>query len=155
MEKKIKLKYIHKWIKHVDGVQTPDYRFKQVSTSHYRRYYNTLCVIAGVGGCARNVLDYISERMDNNNIIHSNAQMRNQFIEDISKWTEGEIVYTDASVKKALHVLVSKNLLLKGDKRGSLQVNPEYFFKGAEAERLKTIQMILEFKTEKPFNEYE
>lgn len=143
--KQVKIKYIKSWQKHKDGIETPLYEYKKVASSHYKRYYNTLCVLAGVGGCARNMLDYCCERMDNNNIVPSNSEFRRQFISDVQRWTEGELNYTDASVKRALYVLTQKELLLKTSKRGSLKVNPEYFFKGNEVSRINNISMILDF----------
>ncbi|MDC6350755.1 replication/maintenance protein RepL [Zeaxanthinibacter sp. PT1] len=145
MDRTVKLKYLDGWKIHEDGIKTPIYKYKHVSKTHYKRYYNTLCIVAGVGGAARNVLDYLCERMDNNNHVHSNANMRAQFIKDIAKWTGNELVYTDASVKKAIHTLVKKQLLLKTGTRGTLIVNPEFFFKAEEQQRLDKIQMLLEF----------
>lgn len=149
-DKKVKIKYIKSWHKHKSGIKTPNYHYKKVSSSHYKRYYNTLCVLAGVGGCARNMLDYCCERMDNNNIIPSNSEFRRQFIQDVNKWTDGDLIYTDASVKRAIYVLTQKELLLKTQKRGSLKVNPEYFFKGSEVSRINNISMILEFNPNTP-----
>lgn len=147
MDKTIKVKYLKGWKIHEDGIKTPIYRYKNISQGSYKRYYNTLCLVAGIGGSARNVLDYFCERMDNNNIVHSNAAMREQFIDDMDKWTAGEKTYTDSAVKKAIHTLVTKGLLLKTDKRGTLTVNPEYFFKSDETSRINKISMILEFKS--------
>lgn len=143
--KQIKVKFVKKWKVDEQENKTPVYNYKSVSSSSYRRYYNTLCVLAGIEKSSRDVLDYICERMDNNNIIHSNAKMRAQFISDIKKWTDGSLIYSDSTVKKAFHTLVKKNLLVKTDTRGTLIVNPEYFFKGDEARRISSIQMILEF----------
>ena len=145
-DKVVKIKYLDGWKIHDDGVKTPEYGYKSISKSHYKRYYNTLCLVAGVGGAARNVLDYFCERMDGNNIIHSNQAMREKFREDIDEWTNGETTYTDSAVKKGIHTLVKKGLLLKTKNRGTLEVNPEYFFKGDERFRAHKIQMILEFK---------
>lgn len=145
-EKTVKIKYVASWKVHEDDILTPNYAYKNVQRNHYKRYYNCLCLLAGVGGAARNVLDYLCERMDNNNYVHSNAAMREQFIQDIKAWTGGKLHYTDASVKKAIYVLVQKDLLVKTGSRGTLMVNPEYFFKADELQRLDSIQMLLEFK---------
>lgn len=147
-EKKIKVDYIANWRKHDDGVITPVKSYRYFTSNHVKRYYNTLHLLAGVNGCARNVIEYFCERMDNNNMIASNYSMRSQFILDIKKWTDNKLEYTDGSVKKAIHTLVSKGLLLKTKKRGTLQVNPEYYFKDTEENRARNIRMILNFDPE-------
>lgn len=147
-EKKVQVTYISSWKIHEDGVKVPVTGYRYFSATHYKRYYNTLCLLAGVGGSARNMLDYFCERMDNNNMVPSNVTIRRQFIKDIAKWTSGKVVYSDSAVKKAIHTLVSKGLLLKTEKRGMLIVNPEYFFKDSEDKRKRSLKMILDFKPE-------
>jgi len=147
MDKTVKIKYLKGWaIDPEDDIKVPVYGYQNIAQASYRRYYNTLCIVAGVGGAARNLLDYLCERMDGNNNIHSNKSLRDKFVKDVSDWTDGKLVYSDASIKKAIHTLVKKGLLIKTSHRGTLLVNPEYFFKSDERHRIHSIQMLLEFK---------
>jgi DNA-binding transcriptional regulator YhcF (GntR family) len=84
--------------------------------------------------------------MDTNNVVLSNAKIREDFIFIINKATNGELTYTHNTVKKAFQILVKKNLLVTRKQRGSYIVNPEYFFKRDEKDRIKQIKLILENK---------
>ena len=84
--------------------------------------------------------------MDGNNVVLSNAKVREDFILLIERATEGDVTYTHNTVKKAFQTLVKKNLIIPREQRGSYTVNPEYFFKKDDRERIQQIKLILENK---------
>lgn len=121
--------------------------YKQVTTSCTKRYHNCLYLLAGLNSSCRDLMDYLCERMDKNNLVHSNEAVRENFIEFISKITNGEVAYSHPTVKKAFNTLAQKGLLLSRT-RGTYLVNPEYFFRLGEKQRIEAIRMVLEFKEE-------
>ena len=84
--------------------------------------------------------------MDGANVVQSNTKVRDDFISLIERATGGEISYTHNTVKKAFQTLVKKNLIITRNHRGSYTVNPEYFFKKDEKDRIQQIKLILENK---------
>lgn len=142
------IKYATEWRVEVDDKATtilPDYAYKSVVCSHTKRYHNCLYLLAGIGSCTRDVMDFIAEEMDEDNVISTNSYFRSKFREKISALTNGSVKYCDSSVKKSLHILNSKGLI-RGIRRGYSMVNPEYFWKNDDSGREKTISIELEFK---------
>lgn len=156
MSAKKPLKYREGW--HVeDKVILPDYAFTSVMTTHTKRYHNCLYLLAGLSRGCRNLMDYIAEQMDADNVFYSNEYFRNSFKNfmeknaSFDKKTDNGIVevalnYSDESIKKWLGTLVAKNLI-RPIKRGVYKVNPEYFWKNEDGERDKVIVMELEFRS--------
>ena len=145
-EKVISLKYLNKWMEE-DGIKLPDYRYKQIVTAYTKRYHNCLYLLAGLNSSTRDLMDYLCEKMDQNNNVHSNETVREDFIQFISRITGQKVEYSHATVKKAFKILSDKGLLIpKG--RGSYVVNPEFFYRKDEKERLEAVRLILEFKDE-------
>ena len=145
-EKTVSLKYIYRVVEEA-GIKIPEYRYKQIMMNFTKRYHNCLYQLAGLSSSARDLLDYLTERMDDNNIVYSSAITRKNFLEFIEGITDGKITYSDSTVKKAFASLVEKKILFpKG--RGAFQVNPEYFWKQNEEKRMDQIQLELEFNRE-------
>ena len=99
--------------------------------------------LAGLAACPRDLLDYLCERMDSNNIVFSNAKVRDNFKEIIYNVSGFVTIYQDATIKRAFYALVNKNLLLKGDKRGTYIVNPLYYSKNENKERIQLIENLV------------
>jgi predicted transcriptional regulator len=99
--------------------------------------------LAGLAACPRDLIDYLCERMDSNNIVFSNAKVRDNFKDIIYKVSGFETVYQDATIKRAFHALVKKNLLIRGDKRGTYIVNPLYYSKNENKERIQLIENLV------------
>lgn len=145
-EKTISLKYLYQWIDE-DGIRLPEYRYKQITTNHTKRYHNCLYLLAGLNSSCRDLMDYLCERMDNNNHVHSNETVREDFIDFIRRITGDNVEYSHATVKKAFKILTDKGLLISLG-RGSYMVNPEFFFRREEKDRLEAIRLVLEFKSD-------
>lgn len=120
-----------------------------VRMSYMKRYYNCLYLLAGLSPCARNLMDYLTEEMDEDNEIRSDIGIRDKFRGFITKITYGletspdGISYTDQTVKSAFSELSSTGLI-KSKRKGVFEVNKKFFFLGSEEERLNAI--ILEIK---------
>lgn len=143
-DKVVTLKYTHRIVEEADGIKIPEYRYRQIVMNFTKRYHNCLYQLAGLNSSCRDLLDYLCERMDENNMVHSNKAIREDFVDFISTITSGSVVYSDVTVKKAFATLSYKSLLLPRT-RGSYQVNPEFFFRREEEERLRQIRLVLEF----------
>jgi len=127
-----------------EGIVIPVQGYKSVVCNHTRRYHNCLYLLAGLGTCSRNLMDYLVEYMDGNNIVYSNKYVKEKFINFIYEASNNEIRYGDSSVKKAFTTLASKGLLRKVG-RGVYKVNPEYFSKNTDKNREYLIKVELEF----------
>jgi hypothetical protein len=127
------------------GYLLPEYSHSNIVMSATKRYHNCLYLLAKLNNCSRSLIDWLSEQMDIDNIIYSNAVVRQKYIDYILKITSGDIKYVDITVKKAFKTLSERGLILK-QQRGVFQVNPEYFFIGTEKERENKIVLRLEFE---------
>lgn len=128
-------------------VVLPKWAHQSIVCSHTKRYHNCLYLLAGLGSCARDLMDYITEEMDSDNIICTNEYFRKKFIEFIKNTTKesGEITYGHSTVKRALSILFSKNLI-HPIRRGYSKVNPKYFIRNNDSNRMEKIRLQLEFE---------
>lgn len=139
------IEYIKDYQKHGE-ILMPNYSKKLTVVNFTRRYHNTIHILANLTGKERLVLDYLTEIMDEENKVFSNAKSRQDLISFISYVTKGELVMSDNSVKMYLMNLTKHGLVLPSGSRGTAYVNPEYFFSGTEDERLRLIKKLLEEK---------
>lgn len=108
-----------------------------------KRYYHTLFRLFDLRGCDRAFLDWLTEVMGSDNSVYVNDDEIHRFIVLIAK---SGIVYKSSTVRQAFKRLRSKNLILKTKKASGLfHVNPVFFSKCTEKERLKNIRMLMEF----------
>jgi hypothetical protein len=89
--------------------------------------------------------------MDKDNKVYSNEKVRQDFIAFISGLTRKQVVYTHNTVKKAYRTLSEKRLLIPLT-RGVFMVNPEFFFKKGDKERIEAIELILNFDKSSELN---
>ena len=133
----------------VDGINIPKYKYKDISQDFVRVYYSTFAVLAGLNPCSRDLMDYLLETMNDDNIVMSNEYSRNNFLDELKQNTvqpDGSFVeYSDSNIKKAYQTLTERRCLFK-IKRGVYKVNPEYYFKKSEIKRLESIKLLLEFE---------
>lgn len=101
-------------------------------------YHCSLPALMALTGSARSVLDFAVNEMDKDNLITNGAI----FKKDLNKLMSihGKPL-SDNTVNKAFAELNREDLLLKTGRRGLYRVNPIYFFKGTEDERLKAIRI--------------
>lgn len=139
------VEYIKEYAKDGDLI-IPRYSKKLTVVNFTRRYHNTLHILADLTGNERLVLDYLTEAMDEENKIFTNADARKSLITFISFITKGKHNIPDNSLKMHMTKLTKAGLILPTGTRGAMIVNPEYFFGGSEEERLKLIRKLLEEK---------
>lgn len=124
------------------GILLPEYHSKRITHNFTKRYHNCLYLICGIRGCARDLLDFLIDRMDYENIVYNSKYIRDEFRKGIEE--NCDIKYSDIAVAKSYSLLQHKGFIIsKG--RGVFKVNPEYFWKADEDSRLKTIKIELEF----------
>jgi hypothetical protein len=145
MKKEINITYIKEWAL-TEGIYSPIHGYKKVGTLFTKHYHNAIFLLAGLNSSSRDLLEFLIQRMDGANVVLSNTKVREDFIALIDKATNGDTTYTHNTVKKAYQTLVKKNLILARKQRGSYTVNPEYFFKRDEKDRIQQIKLILENK---------
>lgn len=112
-----------------------------VEGSSTKRYHNTIGILVRLNKCARLLLDYIVEEMDEKNKISNNRLLKDGF-NDVLKKT-GQTPYGAITINKAFTELANVNLLISG-KKGTYQISPWFFFNGSEVNRQKLIRKILE-----------
>ena len=106
-------------IKHEGGITVPIYKYKSIPCRSTRRYHGSMYALAGLAACPRDLLDYLCERMDSSNIIFSNAKVRGSF---------KEIIYNVSGFE---------------EKRGTYIVNPVYYSKNENKERIQLIENLV------------
>lgn len=132
------------------GYILPEYAHKDIVMNYTKRYHNCIFLLARLNQCSRDLIDWLTEQMDENNIIYSNIIVRKKFIDFIASITgkdneDDRVIYSDNTIKAAFKTLSDKGLLISKSK-GVFLVNPEYFFKGDEKDRINKIVLKLEFE---------
>lgn len=141
--KNIYIKYVERYEKDdTSSVLLPVFDTLKTTTSHTKRYHNCLYLLADLKGCARNLMDYFTEVMDNNNHISTNKGVIEDFI---FKMNRVGVEYGVDSVNKAIKKLKDKNFIILIAK-GFYMVNPEYFIKN-DSNREQLLRVMLNFKT--------
>jgi hypothetical protein len=99
-------------------------------------------LILDLTGCARNLIDYLADTMDPQNVVSSNKLTRARFISFVNHISRGKIRYTDGTVRQAFVQLKNKGRLLDAG-RGAFVVNPIFFTKSKANSRLGMIKVTL------------
>ncbi len=128
---------------HHEGVVLPKMKSKMVVSNYTKRFSNNLYLLVELRPSARTLLDFMTENMTGENVVYTNSTARDEFISFISFVTKGSVNYSDNTVKKSLVQLTKLGLLIQM-KRGSMMINPEYFYKGNEEDRMRSIRELYE-----------
>ncbi len=142
MKKTVIINYIKDW-KIQEGIKIAETGYKKVDNTFIKQYNNAIYLLAGLNKSTRDLLDYLIRQMDANNMVASNFKVREDFIGFVSSCTDGGTVYTHNTVKKSFSTLTTKKLILQTKKRGLYKVNPMYFFKLGNKERIEEISLVL------------
>jgi hypothetical protein len=97
-------------------------------------------------------LDFITEEMDDDNLITNSVQIRDKFNQLLLKI--GQDQYSNSTIHKCFSGLAEHHLLNKKKGRGLYQVSPLFFYKGSEEDRAKIIRNDLEEINKIPINKY-
>lgn len=148
MERKVKkVEYIDGH--HLEGeTLVPTIKGVEVMMTGTKRFHNCLYLILGLSKLQRVLMDWISEEMDERNIIRNDAYVRSVFIKFIEDLViDGEKkTYKDDSVNNAFHALKEAKLLIPISK-GVYQVNPNYYWSGNDKSRIEEIMMNIRFSS--------
>lgn len=117
-------------------------KYSYIANSSTKRYYNCLYLLCKLSPCARTLMDYYSEDMNDDNMVDTHKGARDGFNEFMLKITKGKVGYSDIAIKKAISELKVKNLIAQIS-IGRAKVNPLYFFKGSDAKRIENIKLII------------
>lgn len=167
MDKKIR--FVKELI--VDGDEKfLEYDYKSVCSTKTFRYQNTIGRLLRLSHKSHNLLYYLVDYMDKDNVVYSNSQFKNRFnnlifgamkeqyisegfsVEEAEKKANTH-KYSDVSIRKAYSELKSHNLIIQykdykgNEKRGVYWVNPEFFWKDTEKNRDEQIRKILQIES--------
>lgn len=133
-----------------NGILTPMFKSKAIKMTNTKRFHNCLYIILGLSKCQRLLMDWLSEEMDIDNMITHDEYLRAKFIKFISSiQVEGKVLkYEDQTVANAFNGIVKSNDLLLKKAKGKYMVNPEYYWRGKDEDRIATIMMNIEFGSE-------
>lgn len=144
------LKYVDGTTINEDGILTFVEKTKPIVLNSAKRYYNCLYLLTGLPPLARDLMDYLVEEMNEDNLVYNNVDSRKKFIDFIALITSKDTsiheepkIWSDQRVKESFGILAHRGLLIPKS-RGTYKVNPEYFFVGSDVERLGSI--IIEIK---------
>lgn len=140
-----------------DEIRKPVNTSKKVYISSVKRYNGVLFDLMALRHSERLVMDWFADNMDKNNEVFHNSVIR-QRIQDahhaaLLRMAKREFlspkeiralkVISEVSIVKAVGHLKKIGLLIL-KQRGLYIVNPEYFFRGRESDRIKKLKMVLE-----------
>lgn len=143
-------------VKYIDSIRSignenfPVYKTLKVDTDFVRSYYNMYASLAGLNPCSRDLMDFLTKEMDDNNIVRSDVYVRTKFLDYIkslkkARERDGKLLsYADSNVKKAFKTL-SLNECLIPISKGIFKVNPKIYFKKSDEKRLQSIKVTMEF----------
>ena len=148
-QKHINVKYLKGYDKQLssdDVYLIPVYGHAKFSTSGVKRFHNVLMTLCGVSGIARDLMDWLTMQMDNDNRVYNTRDNRNAFIGMMSPGRRKPV--THSAVNSAFVSLRKKGLLIDRG-RSCFMVNPMYFINSAnEDSRPRLIRMVLEFSND-------
>ena len=134
------LSYISGWkFDENEGIKLPVMHSENIELSHTKRFHNSLYLLAGLSPCARNLMDWLGEEMNDKNIVYHTEDSRIAFNEFIGLITNGNVSYADQTIKQAWSELSSSGLIIKQSSRSAFLVHPKYFFNGEKNKRIERI----------------
>ena len=112
-------------------------------------YYSAIYALVGIPDYARDMMDYCLTMMDEDNMVVVNAIFKERFKGFVSYIT-GELIkpHSDSSIKRGIQILKERSLLIDTGYRGVYVVNPEFFFRKEEEQRIKAIKLMMRFGPE-------
>lgn len=135
-----------RWDKEGDGepIKVPIVKQETLVMSCTKRYHNCLYLLSGLSRCAKTLMDYLSETMNEFNIVHHSLESRKRFIEFIAEITNGDVVFADQTVKQAWSELSKSGLLIKKS-RSTFLVHPKFFHRGSAENRIEQVVAQISF----------
>lgn len=120
----------------------------EINLDFVRRYRGFFYRIIDLTGCCRDLIEFLIEEMDGDNMVANSKSKRQKFIDATSptRYKHGKKSYKDSSVNQAFSELHKMGLLFS-DSKGEYQVNPAFFWKStSEKIREERLKMSLTFR---------
>lgn len=126
----------------------PVMKEKEIMLSGTKRFHNCLYLILGLNKLQRILMDWLSEEMDDLNMVKNDKYVRQKFLNFLEsiQLTDEKKAYKDQSVANAFHGLKKSGLLLEHS-RMYYKVNPMYYWRGNDKDRIDEIMMNIRFKS--------
>ncbi len=133
----------------MDGdVLKPIIKQQDIMLTGTKRFHDCLYLILGVNKLQRVLMDWLSEEMDDKNMVKNDKYVRTQFINFVADliYDGKKNEYKDQSVANAFHGLFKHGLLIQHS-RMYYQVNPLYYWRGNDKDRIESIMMNIKFNS--------
>ena len=116
-------------------------------------YFGAFYLMTKLSKSDRLLLDYITEVMNEDNIVANNLVVRDGFNTLLRRISYP--IYSESTIHKCFSNLAKHHLIypVKG-KRGLYKVEPLYFFKGTQEDRIKMVREKVEELNKIPINKY-
>lgn len=136
------ISYISGWSYREDGglqVKVATGVDEPVVMDNTKRFHNCLYLLAGLSPCARNLMDWLTEEMNGENIVYHTAGSRKSFNDFLGEITNKKVFYADQTIKQAWAELSRAGLLISRPTKATFMVHPKFFFKGSDKARIEKI----------------
>lgn len=123
-----------------------------VNKDFIKVYRGVFYKIVEIHGCARDLMEFLIEEMNGDNIVNNNEYTRQKFLDAVNPVNNrtGGRTYKVGTVNIAFSELNARGLIQTKTK-GTFEVNPRYFWKHkSEKKRLEKIKMFLTFEANAP-----
>lgn len=127
-----------------ESILIPKWKVERIETSHVKMYQNALKILPELSPATREVLDFVVHEMDRRNFISNDTSLKKNF--QYLQKKHGRVQYTNGTINKSFSELLEKEILVKGKSygRGTYRVNPIYFSKVSEQERIEQLRAMRE-----------
>lgn len=130
-------------MKETNKVKTIVYSTENINTEFTKYYKGASDLVLLTNGCARYLVDYICNNITDTHLVRNDVQAREAFTQYTKKYN---VTYADSSIYAGFKQLVELDILVQL-RKGLYIINPVYFYKGNEQDRLECVKKILEFKS--------
>lgn len=113
-----------------------------------KMYYAAIYALVGIPQHGRDLMDFCLSMMDEDNMVVVNQMFKERFKGFVSYCQKGDKLarpHSDSSIKRGIAVLKERKLLIETGYRGIYAVNPEFFFRKEEEQRIKAIRLMMKF----------
>lgn len=124
-------------------VQAREIGVKYIEGTYYKNYLGALAKLAGVGYAALYLFIYYLEHMDEFNMVHTGKHTLKRY--NSYRANNGKEPVSLRHIQIQTKNLMDAKFLIK-EQNGLYLVNPEYFDRGTEKQRVAKVRVMLEFQ---------
>lgn len=146
------LKLVERIEEDAEGIKRYVMKYEKVEEHFTQAYFNILSRFRKLSICARDLILYLAETMDENNSVATTKRTIIKFNERLAKFNE-EDQYSYQTVVDAIRDLKKVGFLIQGDNKGEAWVNPKYLFRGNEQRRIDMIRDLTVKLAERQWNQ--